>query len=301
MRPKARRTLALTLAGGALVAGAGLGGCGAPKAQPAVVPRCFATTDAGEAVLAPDQAGNAALIAAVAGAKEMSPRAVTIALATAMQESKLRNLDYGDLDSLGLFQQRPSQGWGSAEEVQDPIYAASKFYDELAKVPGFEDMPITEAAQAVQRSAFPDAYAQHEASARSFASALTGHSQAALACVFRDVVAGEAVAADQFITTFTAEWGQAKAAHVSLVPAPAGEAGAASPSTPPQLRLQGADATETWALAQWAVAKGAELGVQSVRVDAYVWQRGQAQWVQLDPTSEPGSNQVPAAIVTLAL
>ena len=68
-------------------------------------------------------------------------RAVVIALATAQQESRLRNLDYGDRDSLGLFQQRPSQGWGTEAQVQDPVYAAGKFYDGLVKVPELGDRP----------------------------------------------------------------------------------------------------------------------------------------------------------------
>ncbi|MDR1798571.1 MAG: cobalt transporter [Bifidobacteriaceae bacterium] len=271
---------------------------GAPVGQQAVVPRCVAKTDAGDAALAPDQAANAALIAAVADAKGMSPRAVTIALATAMQESKLRNLDYGDLDSLGLFQQRPSQGWGTEEQVQDPIYAAGAFYDALALVPDFENLPITEAAQAVQRSAYPDLYAQHETTARSFASALTGHSPAALACVFH--AATEPGSADTLLATLATEWGQPMAAHASVVTPSATTSASPAPAT--QIRLQGDSATQTWALAQWAVAKGADLGVVTVQVDDLVWHRDKAEWVQAETgaTAGSGSATVPAAIVTLA-
>ncbi|MFD2121435.1 hypothetical protein ACFSNO_20395, partial [Streptomyces cirratus] len=78
---------------------------------------------AGTYEMSPEQAGNAATIAAVGVAKGVPDRAVTIALATAMQESGLRNLDHGDRDSLGLFQQRPSQGWGTPQEIRDPVYA----------------------------------------------------------------------------------------------------------------------------------------------------------------------------------
>ena len=87
-------------------------------------------------------------------------RAASIALATAYQESKLRNLDHGDRDSLGLFQQRPSQGWGTAKQIQDPYYATNAFYDALVKIDGYQTMRITEAAQEVQRSGFPEAYAR---------------------------------------------------------------------------------------------------------------------------------------------
>ena len=85
-----------------------------------------------------------------------------IAVATAMQESSLVNLTGGDRDSVGLFQQRPSQGWGTPEQLHDPTYAAGKFYDKLLTVAGWQTMPLTEAAQAVQRSAYPEAYAKWE-------------------------------------------------------------------------------------------------------------------------------------------
>jgi hypothetical protein len=129
-----------------------------------------------------EQAVNAATIAAVGTSRGMPERAVTIALATALQESGLRNLDYGDLDSVGLFQQRPSQGWGSVAQIMDPVYSAKKFYQRLAKVDAYEKLPLTVAAQKVQRSAFPDAYAKHEPDAALLAAALTGRAEAALTC-----------------------------------------------------------------------------------------------------------------------
>ncbi|MYS54240.1 heavy metal transporter, partial [Streptomyces sp. SID6013] len=130
----------------------------------------------------PEQARNAATITAVGTARGLPERAVTIALATALQESALRNLDYGDKDSLGLFQQRPSWGWGTPEEIMDPAYAAGEFYDHLVKVPDYQDLPLTVAAQRVQRSGFPDAYAKHEPDAELLAAALTGRSAATLTC-----------------------------------------------------------------------------------------------------------------------
>ncbi|MFJ6574034.1 C40 family peptidase [Streptomyces sp. NPDC091292] len=89
-------------------------------------------------------------------------RGQVVALATAMQESRLRNLNYGDRDSLGLFQQRPSKGWGTAEQIRDPVYASERFYKALLSVNGWQQMTVTQAAQAVQRSGRPDAYAQWE-------------------------------------------------------------------------------------------------------------------------------------------
>ncbi len=141
-----------------------------------------ATPGAPEVLLDLDQAANAATIAAVGLKMGYGQQAVTIALATAMQESKLRNLSSGDRDSQGLFQQRPSQGWGTPAQVRDPVHASGRFYSRLSKVPHWSSLPVTEAAQAVQRSAFPSAYAQHAADARVIAAALTGHREAGLTC-----------------------------------------------------------------------------------------------------------------------
>jgi len=136
--------------------------------------RCTVTIDGASSTLTAEQADNAALIAATALRRELPAHAVTVALATAMQESDLRNLDYGDRDSVGLFQQRPSQGWGTVEEIRDPRFATNAFYDHLERVAGWQTIPVTDAAQAVQRSGHPLAYADHEADARLWARALTG-------------------------------------------------------------------------------------------------------------------------------
>ena len=144
---------------------------------------CQAVVDGTEVSLTTTQAENASLISAIAVRRGLPARAASIALATAFQESKLYNLDYGDRDSLGLFQQRPSQGWGSPEQLQDPEYAANAFYDALVQVDGYQDMRITEAAQVVQRSGYPEAYEEHAEGARALASALTGWSAARFSCV----------------------------------------------------------------------------------------------------------------------
>src|SRR5205823_10322367 len=113
------------------------------------------------------QVANAAIIVAVGQQSHVPPRGWVIAVATAMQESSLTNLgDLGarnDHDSLGLFQQRPSQGWGTPAQILDPRYSARKFFEHLLAVSGWEKLPLTVAAQRVQLSAYPDAYAKHEA------------------------------------------------------------------------------------------------------------------------------------------
>ncbi|MFD9925781.1 C40 family peptidase [[Kitasatospora] papulosa] len=109
-----------------------------------------------------EQVPNAQTIVAAGLSLDVPTKGQIIALATAMQESRLRNLNYGDRDSLGLFQQRPSQGWGSAQQIRDPVYASEQFYKHLLKVNGWQQMTVTQAAQAVQKSGLPDAYAQWE-------------------------------------------------------------------------------------------------------------------------------------------
>ncbi|MFF4363433.1 C40 family peptidase [Streptomyces sp. NPDC001604] len=109
-----------------------------------------------------EQIPNAQTIVATGISLDVPKKGQIIAIATAMQESRLRNLDSGDRDSLGLFQQRPSQGWGTAQQIRDPVYASERFYKALLKVDGWQQMQVTQAAQAVQKSGYPDGYAQWE-------------------------------------------------------------------------------------------------------------------------------------------
>lgn len=223
--------------------------------------------DLGKQSLATDQADNAALISAIALHRGLPARAATIGIATAMQESKMRNIDYGDRDSLGMFQQRPSQGWGTAEQVQDPRYATEAFYDVLARIEGYDDMAVTVAAQAVQRSAFPDAYAQHEDLARAFASALTGHAPAALNCRLHPADPGEADIAG-FASRLSADF-----PGLEVVP------GATAVEIPPSALQTTAQEfgieyqQMRWAVANWAVAVADAYGVESVRASEQIWSR----------------------------
>ncbi|MEO9103677.1 MAG: LysM peptidoglycan-binding domain-containing protein [Terrimesophilobacter sp.] len=134
--------------------------------------------------LTPEMATNAKIIISVGTSLGVHDYGLVIALAAAMQESSLRNLNYGDRDSLGLFQQRPSAGWGSPAQVMDPVYASKLFFGGiknpnkgntrgLLDIAGWQSMTVTQAAQAVQRSAFPDAYAKWETSARAWLAQLS--------------------------------------------------------------------------------------------------------------------------------
>ncbi|MGY1830073.1 hypothetical protein ACI8AA_06530 [Geodermatophilus sp. SYSU D01180] len=139
---------------------------------PAPAATGICTVPSTSVTLSAEQWTNAQTIAAVARQRGLPERAVVIALATAMQESTLRNLDHGDRDSLGLFQQRPSQGWGTPAQVQDPVYAAGQFYDRLVRVPNWETGELTLVADAVQRSAYPLAYGRWTDLAQSLTVAL---------------------------------------------------------------------------------------------------------------------------------
>jgi hypothetical protein len=145
-------------------------------------PACEVTIGTQTYPLDRQQAANALAITAVASDLGMAHHAVTVAVAAALQESGLHNLTHGDRDSLGIFQQRPSQGWGTPSQLLQPRYAAQAFLSHLAQVNGWESIPVTVAAQEVQRSATPNAYAKWETEARAIARATTGEVPGALHC-----------------------------------------------------------------------------------------------------------------------
>lgn len=120
----------------------------------------------------PEQSLNAAIIVAVGKQMDVPQYGQVIAIAAALQESGLRNLNHGDRDSLGLFQQRPSQGWGTPTQIMNPAYAATAFYRHLLAIPDWQQMSLNDAAQTVQRSATPTAYGHHEPAARALTAAV---------------------------------------------------------------------------------------------------------------------------------
>lgn len=202
-------------------------------------------------VLTDQQARNASLISAIAIRRGMPAHAATIGLATALQESKLYNLRGGDRDSLGLFQQRHSQGWGTPQQILDPVYATNAFYDALTKVPNWTTLPVTEAAQEVQRSGYPSAYAVYEGDARALASALTGYSPAAFWCHLPKPGAAAPPAIRR-----------AAGLRDSLEPAfGAVDVRVGSGS---RLELPTSSTARGWAVASYLVAHAAQLGISSV-------------------------------------
>ncbi|MDX6219228.1 MAG: hypothetical protein QOJ48_909 [Frankiales bacterium] len=229
-----------------LAVGLALTSCGSHKAQ--ALPTCTS----GAVALTLEQAANAATIAAVGKRLGMPDHAVTIALATALQESKLRNLHYGDRDSLGLFQQRPSQGWGTPAQVQDPVQASTSFYRHLSRISGWEALPVTVAAQRVQHSGAPDAYAQWEAASRQLAQALTGELPAAFACQFQSAPhPGGGVQVQQRAT-------------VELGPGGLSRTGTQA---------------QTWTTASWLVAQASTYGLSTVSVSGMTWTAKRGTWL----------------------
>ncbi|MDA8369573.1 MAG: hypothetical protein M0026_06850 [Nocardiopsaceae bacterium] len=245
--------LALTLACGVLVAG---GFYVMRKIQPIEVeppkPKnvCTITAQGDTDQLEPEQAANAATISGVAFSKDLPEEAVVIAYATVWQESKFFNIDYGDRDSVGLFQQRPSQKWGTPEQLLDPVYSAGAFYDKLTDISGYTDIPVYEAAQAVQRSADGFAYDQHEHLSRMMASAFTGSAGSPVVCMLDPEKAEEtdvAAAEEEMTRVFGVE--------------PTAVAAAGQRST----------GDLGWAMAQWAVANAQAYGLTSVTYQDQRW------------------------------
>jgi hypothetical protein len=219
---------------------------------------CTAGTGSGAVALDPQQAEIAATIAGVAHQRRMPPRAVTVAYAAAMQESHLQDLDYGDRDSIGVFQQRPSQGWGPASKLINPVYASAKFFQALAQVPGYRRLPVYQAAQAVQRSADGLAYRQYQQMAASLTAAFTGSSPRAVWCW------------PPGNTARTARFAAARRALVETfgrLPARS----SASPGDAPSLRVQAAHPAVGWAVAAWLVTHAGQYSLRDVSYAGFQW------------------------------
>lgn len=228
-----------------------------------ISPGCQVGSGTHAVALDTQQASIAATIAGVAADEKLPARAVTVAYATAMQESKLHNLDYGDRDSVGVFQQRPSEGWGTAAELQDPVYATGAFFRALVKVPDWSTIPVDQAAQAVQHSADGSAYSQYNLMANAMTSAFTGQWARSVYCwpgpgpaPARNLAGAETALGHSF--------GSPAADHAVTAIATSGPA--KSPAV--AVRVQPRHA---WAVASWLVTHAQEYGVSEVRYDGYQW------------------------------
>jgi hypothetical protein len=271
---------------------------------------CTATVAGREVALDTEQSENAALIAAIAFQRGLPARAVSIALATAYQESKISNIEHGDRDSIGLFQQRPSQGWGTRDQILDPSYAINAFYDALVKIDGYEEMRITEAAQEVQRSGFPEAYEDHAEDARALASALAGHSRdGQFTCVVRHELGEESDALDETGLTHRAATvrDDVEAAFGDLPLGGFEPEGVSSGHQEGSAHYEGraidifvrpindANNRRGWAIAYYLIAQADRLGVEHVIFDDKIWSSGRTSekgWRDYDPGDTPGDQAV---------
>ena len=238
-------------------------------------PECTVRAD-GEVTLDPVQMANAATITAVGIRRGMPERAVVVALAAALQESKLENLEDGDRDSVGLFQQRPSQGWGTPEKIKDPRYAADKFYTALKRVKGYQKMRVTEAAQRVQHSAYPNAYEKWADESAVLARALNGRATGAVACTVTGApVLRGAAAAAALLEGLRLDWGKgmAKATADQAV----------------GLTLAVSDASTGWRYAHWLVSHASDTGLERVRFADLEWHAPDGTWQRV--TADNGADE----------
>jgi len=300
--PPSRRLRALPAIGSALVlvlAAVGYlffgGRHGLTPAAPPPAPGCQAGTGVAAIPLATDQAGIAATIAGVAVRHRLPRRAVTIALAAALQESELQNLGYGDRDSVGVFQQRPSQGWGTTAELEDPVYATTKFFAALVRVPGYTKMPVDQAVQDVQHSADGSAYEQWVEVATLLAGYFTGASPRGVSCWYspggQPDLAG---ALKQLTETFGPQGTDGVLVGITTDRS-------AKKMKVAVVHVQRDGGPMAWTVAGWLVAHAQQYGISQVRYAGYVWYAGHGSmgWQRV-PGSSRTASPVPRGSIVAA-
>jgi hypothetical protein len=227
-----------------------------------IIQRCVFTGASATYELSPEQAANASTIAAVAIRRGLPKRATTVALAAALQESKLVSLNYGDRDSVGLFQQRPSQGWGPRASLIDPVYASNKFFTALIRNSDWQRLSIADAAQAVQRSADGSAYAGWEPQARVMSETLNSNPYALTCYLHR-------------YSTPTDSLSARKGAIMSDLKHVFGITNSL------QMQTQGltidASGTKNGQLAAWLISHADQYGIASVQAIQHSWTRREWQ------------------------
>jgi hypothetical protein len=200
------------------------------------------------------QAGIAATIAGVAAHRSMPMRAVTIAYAAALQESDVQNLTYGDRDSVGVFQQRPSEGWGSRRQLLDPVYATTRFFAALVVVPRYLRLPVYQAAQAVQHSADGRAYSQYVPQGAAMAGGFSGRQPHGVWCWYSAPIRGRgrlAAAEVELRRTF----GRLAIRHVG----------------DPRAEVGVRTVPAGWAVAAWLVSHASSFKLRRVTYQGYQW------------------------------
>ena len=210
--------------------------------------------------LDPGQARIAAIIAGVASRRGMPERAVTIAYAAALQESDLQNLSYGDRDSVGVFQQRPSEGWGTRRQLLDPVYATNRFFGALAAVPHYRRLSVAQAAQAVQRSADGTAYVQYAPQGAAMASGFSGRLSHAVWCWYGNEFSGHSrlrTAERELRHTF---------GRISI-----------SRLGDPGATVRARSKAAGWVVAAWLVSHASQYKISHVSYQGYEWRAAHAR------------------------
>jgi hypothetical protein len=234
--------------------------------------------------LSTEQMANAATIAAVGISRKVPPRGIVVALAAAQQESKLINVSGGDRDSVGLFQQRPSQGWGTPQQIADPRYAAGRFYTALLKVKGWQNLRVADAAQKVQRSFNGELYQRWAPSAQVMTDAFVGTTGGALACTITQEPSTRGTNATAALAqSLTLDWGKVVTSSDARV------AG---------LAVDVAAEATGWQYAHWLVAHAADSSIKSVTFGNRVWTAKSGSWStqSVDPATAAGTTRVVAEV-----
>jgi hypothetical protein len=292
-RPSSARRRALPVIGSALVlvlAAIGYLAFGRARPSPAPsapppTPGCQVGAGGAAIPLEVSQAGIAAIIAGVAVRHQLPRQAVTIALATALQESQLQNLDYGDRDSVGVFQQRPSQGWGTTAEIENPVYATTRFYAALVQVSGYTQMPVDQAAQDVQHSADGGAYEQWAEVASVLAGYFTGATPAGVSCWYTPGGPPDLTGAlKQLTQTFGPEGKDAVLARMATDRS-------GKKKKDPVVAVVHVRRDAAWAVASWLVAYAQQYGISQIRYAGYVWNAadGSMGWQRVQGSSRTAS------------
>jgi hypothetical protein len=259
-------------------------------AQVLTVPGCQAGSGQNAIPLDFGQAADAATIAGVATREHLPREALTVAYATAFQESKLENLSYGDRDSVGIFQQRPSEGWGTAKQLQDPAYAAAAFFGALVKIPHYTSLPVDEAAQDVQHSADGSAYQQYAQSGALLTTDFTA-AKHSLTCWYDPV---QQASSEGYSTKLNLH---GAAAELDAVFGTPGQGGGLTGIT--RARSGTSDVITTargagWTVADWLVANAVSYGITQVSYAGYRWTAGlgETSW---QPDSGPTAGGIVAS------
>jgi hypothetical protein len=246
-------------------------------------PGCQAGIGVDAITLDTDQAAIAATIAGVAAWHRLPRQAVTIAYATALQETKLQNLDYGDLDSVGVFQQRPSQGWGPAADLEDPVYATTKFFAALVRVPHYTKLPVDQAAQAVQHSADGAAYGDWAGVAAELSGYFTGRSPHGVSCWYTPSGTADLAGAERELTrTFGPQGAEGVLVRITTDRS-------AQKNKKGSVAVVHTERDAAWAVASWLVANAQNYRISEVRYAGYEWNAadGGVGWQRVGSAADP--------------